>query len=260
MFDAVRNLIDVRFTGTHAIHGLVHKASNRICAVSNFNISPKTVIEKSSAEFSDQFVAVYNMQKIINLNESLRPKIRARQGLPVSLIYQNDFIFEDNSVIPPEIVTLAEFATEKVAAVDFVARYINEMRRPYNSVALFLQQKIYASKEAESKLIMKQVRQYDRQAREEPPNEEKLKEVSPYVTDYAEMMGIPFLDAAELIENKSREENAALTHSEHERLRMYHEIGIAEDVDTLRNFVKEFIKRNDIHITGEPNHHHDHNH
>lgn len=260
MFDAVRNLIDVRFTGTHAIHGLVHKASNRIFAVSNFNISPKTVLEKSSAEFSDQFVAVFNMQKIINLNESLRPKFRARQGFPVSLIYQNDFIFEDNSVIPPEIVTLAELATEKVAAVDFVARYINEMRRPYNSVALFLQQKIYAAKATEAERIMKQVRRFERNVREEPPNELLLRETSPYVSDFADEVGIPFFEAAKLIEDKSREESKALTHSEHERVRMYREIGTAADAETLRNYIKEFIKRNDIHITGEPNHHHDHNH
>lgn len=255
MFDTIRNLIDVRFTGTHAIHGLVHKQTRRICAVSNFNISPKTVLDKSSAEFSDQFEPVFNLQKIINLNESLRPKIRARQSFPLNFIYQNDFIFEDSTVIPPDMVTLAELATEKVAAVDFVARYINDMRRPYNSVALFLQQKIYAAKATEAERIMKQVRRFERNVREEPPNEELLREANPYVSDYANEMEIGFFEAAKIIEDKAREESKALTHSEHERIRMYREIGDANDVHLLRESIKAFIARNNIHITGEQHNH-----
>jgi hypothetical protein len=261
LFDAIRNLIDVRFTGTHAIHGLVHKQTRRICAVSNFNISPKTVMEKSGESFTEHFEPVYNLQKIINLNESLRPKIRARQAFPVNFIYQNDFIFEDHSPVQPDMVSIAELASEKVAAVDFVARFINEMRRPYNSVALFLQQKIYAAKATEAERIMKQVRRFERNVREEPPNEELLREANPYVSDYADEMKIGFFEAAKIIEDKSREESKALTCSEHERIRMYREIGSANNVEALRLSVKEFITRNNIvNFVGNNIVNHDHNH
>jgi hypothetical protein len=255
LFDAIRNLIDVRFTGTHAIHGLIHNETKRICALSNFNISPKIALEKSKEEFSSQFTTVFNLQKIIILNESLRPRMRARQAFPVNFILMNDFIYEDSTQIPPEMVTIAELATEKVAAVDFIARYINEMRRPHNSVALFLQQKIYAAKAAESIRIMRQVRRFEREKRADPPNEEILRTFSPYVSDYADSMDISFFKAAEIIEKKSRQEDKDLLKSEHERVRMYHEIGESDDVETLRSYVKEFITRNHIHIDSS---HHKH--
>lgn len=244
MFDLIRNLIDVRFTGTHAIHAIVHKQNRRIYALTNFNISPVTLIEKSDEDFNNTYEAVYNLQKVLNVNESLRPKIRARQTVPLNFIYQNDFIFEDMSVIAPELVNVQQLISEKVAAYDFLTRQINHMRREHNNVSVFVQQKIYAAKAAEASLIMRQKRRIEKGNRKKPLDLESFAMVSPYLKDYADSKGIDIVEAAEKVYMKAEKEKKDLLHSESERIRMNNEISESETVEQLHESVKAFIERN----------------
>lgn len=248
MFDLIRNLIDIRFTGTHAIHAIVHKQNRRIYAITNFNISPRSLLDKSSEEFNNTYEAVYNLQKIINLNESLRPKMRARQSVPLNFIYQNDFIYEDMSVIAPELVDEQQLISEKIAAYDFLVRQINHMRREYNNISLFVQQKIYAAKASEAAGIVKRDIKLSNDSAINPLTEEEIRAMSPYTASYADAEGISLSEAAHIIHARAEEEKNALLTTENERVRMNTEIARAETVAELHESVRAFIERNKDNI------------
>jgi hypothetical protein len=233
-FENIRDLVELRTIAGTPLHAVVDPTNRRVVAFTNFNMSPRILLEKSE-DFP--YEIVYNLQKIMIAGggEIFRPRIKARSRTPWVFSIKEDTLYDADSVgLPQEKQNEYLFVAEKIAALDLLFRIINTKRRDLNNGSLFGQDKIYAQKLREAVHVRYHV----------SIGEGFKTDFMPYLRHYAELAGITMEEAADNVFDRSLAEKDQLVVSENERMILTSKIIEATSTEELYTLMQEYAEAN----------------
>jgi ABC-type thiamine transport system substrate-binding protein len=234
-FENLRELVPIRVSTGQAIHAIVDPKSRRVAAFTNFALTPRVVRDNLPAF---EFEIHYNIQKILLTSggEMFRPRIKSRENSPWAFGVADGSVYDAEGVpLAQDLMDKYELVAAQSASVDFLIKVINTKRREYNNISIFRQDSVYGQKTKEA-IRVRADYNHDRKT---------PLEFVPFISAYADLVGLTLIQAADKIFEKSISDRYHLVDTETERMKMTRSIFACTSYEELKQLMHEYATDNE---------------